>query len=111
MSSSLLIFHCLVYFVLIMEKVQTGQVIEFYSNSCLVKTNIGEFNCIAIKNIVVGDFDGYLHWLDSETGNIVGRYDVGGDGVYVAPVVDNNIMYVQTRDGDIIALDTQSGNE
>ena len=44
------------YFVLIMEKVQTGQVIEFYSNSCLVKTNIGEFNCIAIKNIVVGDF-------------------------------------------------------
>tara|TARA_B100001094_G_scaffold329859_1_gene393616 strand:+ start:823 stop:1683 length:861 start_codon:yes stop_codon:yes gene_type:complete len=39
-----------------MEKVQTGQVIEFYSNSCLVKTNIGEFNCIAIKNIVVGDF-------------------------------------------------------
>ena len=39
-----------------MEKVQTGQVIEFYSNSCLVKTNLGEFNCIAIKNIVVGDF-------------------------------------------------------
>ena len=62
-------------------------------------------------NIVVGDFEGYLHWLDSETGNIVGRYEVGGDGVYVAPVVDNNIMYVQTRDGDIIALDTQSGNE
>ena len=44
------------YFVLIMKKVQTGQVIEFYSNSCLVKTNLGEFNCIAIKNIVVGDF-------------------------------------------------------
>lgn len=44
------------YFVLIMEKVQTGQVIEFYSNSCLVKTNLGEFHCIAIKNIVVGDF-------------------------------------------------------
>ena len=44
------------YFVLIMEKVQTGQVIEFYSNSCLVKTNFGEFSCLAIKNIVVGDF-------------------------------------------------------
>jgi len=39
-----------------MEKVQTGQVIEFYSNSCLVKTNYGEFSCIAIKNIVVGDY-------------------------------------------------------
>jgi len=39
-----------------MEKVQTGQVIEFYSNSCLVKTKFGKFECIAIKNIVVGDF-------------------------------------------------------
>ena len=56
MSSSLLIIICLVYFVLIMEKVQTGQVIEFYSNSCLVKTKFGKFECIAIKNIVVGDF-------------------------------------------------------
>ena len=44
------------YFVLIMEKVQTGQVIEFYSNSCLVKTDFGEFSCMAIKNVVVGDF-------------------------------------------------------
>ena len=39
-----------------MEKVQTGQVIEFYSDSCLVKTNFGEFSCMAIKNVVVGDF-------------------------------------------------------
>lgn len=44
------------YFVLIMKKVQTGQVIEFYSNTCLVKTNLGEFSCMAIKNIVVGDY-------------------------------------------------------
>ena len=39
-----------------MKKVQTGQVIEFYSNSCLVKTNFGKFTCLAIKNVVVGDF-------------------------------------------------------
>ena len=39
-----------------MKKVQTGQVIEFYSNTCLVKTNLGEFSCMAIKNIVVGDY-------------------------------------------------------
>ena len=44
------------YFVLIMEKIQTGQVIKFYSNSCLVKTKFGKFDCLAIKNIVVGDF-------------------------------------------------------
>lgn len=44
------------YFVPIMQKVQTGQVIEFYSNSCLVKTKFGKFDCVATKNVVVGDF-------------------------------------------------------
>ena len=44
------------YFVPIMQKVQTGQVIEFYSNSCLVKTKFGKFDCVAVKNVVVGDF-------------------------------------------------------
>ena len=44
------------YFVPIMKKVQTGQIVEFYSNSCLVKTKFGEFSCLAIKNVVVGDF-------------------------------------------------------
>ena len=39
-----------------MKKVQTGQVIEFYSNSCLVKTKLGTFACLAIKNVVVGDY-------------------------------------------------------
>ena len=38
-----------------MKKVQTGQIIEFYSNSCLVRTKFGEFSCLAIKNVVVGD--------------------------------------------------------
>ena len=43
------------YFVLIMKKVQTGQVTKFYSNSCLVKTHAFELECLAIKNVVVGD--------------------------------------------------------
>ena len=43
------------YFVLYMEKVQTGFVIEFYSNACLVRTQDADIPCIAIKDIVVGD--------------------------------------------------------
>ena len=43
------------YFVLYMEKVQTGFVIEFYSNACLVRTKVGDIPCIAIKDVVVGD--------------------------------------------------------
>ena len=38
-----------------MEKIQTGFVIEFYSNACLVRTKVGDIPCIAIKNVVVGD--------------------------------------------------------
>ena len=38
-----------------MEKVQTGFVIEFYSNACLVRTKVGDIPCIAIKDVVVGD--------------------------------------------------------
>ena len=43
------------YFVLYMKKVQTGLVIEFYSNSCLVKVGDINLKCIAIKGVVVGD--------------------------------------------------------
>ncbi len=43
------------YFVLYMEKFQTGLVIEFYSNSCLVRTKEADIICIAIKDVVVGD--------------------------------------------------------
>ena len=45
----------MVYFVLYMEKVQTGIVIEFYSNTCLVKVEEELIPCIAIKDVVVGD--------------------------------------------------------
>ena len=38
-----------------MKKVQTGLVIEFYSNSCLVKVGDINLKCIAIKGVVVGD--------------------------------------------------------
>ena len=38
-----------------MQKVQTGLVIEFYSNSCLVRTDKKNIPCIGIKDIIVGD--------------------------------------------------------
>ena len=38
-----------------MTKVQTGLVIEFYSNSCLVRTKERNIPCIGIKDVVVGD--------------------------------------------------------
>lgn len=58
------------------------------------------------RYIVVGDFDGYLHWIDRDNGEIVARYNIDGSGVYATPTVVNNILYVQSRDGDLEAIAT-----
>lgn len=62
------------------------------------------------KYIVVGDNWGFVHWLDTEHGTIVARYDVGGDdedgAVFVSPLrLDDNIIVV-TRDGTIASITT-----
>lgn len=53
--------------------------------------------------IVVGDSMGYLHFLDILNGRTVGRLDVGEE-VYTAPVVDGDTLYLQTRDGSLLAV-------
>jgi outer membrane protein assembly factor BamB len=56
--------------------------------------------------VVVGDFEGYLHWLNQETGEIVARHKVDGSGVNTSPTVFDNILYSQSRDGDLQAIET-----
>ena len=54
--------------------------------------------------IVVGDFEGYLHWLNSETGEIVSRQEVDSSGIAIAPTVSGDVIYTQARNGDIQAI-------
>jgi len=56
--------------------------------------------------VVVGDFEGYLHWLDQETGEMVARHKVDSSGIHSTPTVFNNILYSQSRDGDLQAIET-----
>ncbi|TWX68730.1 outer membrane protein assembly factor BamB [Colwellia demingiae] len=56
--------------------------------------------------IVVGDFEGYLHWLDQETGEIVSRHQVDSSGIYSTPTVVDDVMYSQSRDGDLEVIIT-----
>ncbi|GHF84201.1 outer membrane protein assembly factor BamB [Thalassotalea marina] len=56
--------------------------------------------------VVVGDFEGYLHWLDAATGDFVARHEVDGSGIFSTPVVEDGILYVQSRDGDLQAIKT-----
>ena len=56
--------------------------------------------------IVVGDYEGYLHWLDSTTGEIVSRHELDSSGTHVAPIVYEDILYSQARNGDLQAIQT-----
>jgi outer membrane protein assembly factor BamB len=53
--------------------------------------------------IVVGDFEGYLHWLDRDTGKFVARENPGGARIGAAPLVDGNRVFVIDEDGKLVA--------
>jgi len=54
--------------------------------------------------IVVGDYKGYLHWLSKEDGQLVGRDNVAGDAIEVAPIIINERAYVLANNGSLTVL-------
>ncbi|HEY7752772.1 MAG TPA: outer membrane protein assembly factor BamB [Steroidobacteraceae bacterium] len=58
---------------------------------------------IAGDVLVVGDFDGYLHWLDAATGRLLGRAKAGGGRISNAPVAAGDLALVQTDSGEVQA--------
>lgn len=54
--------------------------------------------------LVAGDAQGYLYWFDSQTGALKSLQRVDSKGLYVAPVVAGNTLYVQSRSGDLLAI-------
>lgn len=54
--------------------------------------------------LLVGDFEGYLHILDRETGKLVGRRQIDGSGLYSQPKVEGNKVFLQTRSGRIAVV-------
>lgn len=52
--------------------------------------------------LVMGDAEGYLHWLDTQSGEFVSQESIDGSGIAVPPVaLDDNGFIVVTRDGEI----------
>lgn len=79
--------------------------IERWSNLSLA--NRGVTGPVVVDDyIVVGDFEGYLHWLNQETGEIVARHHVDSSGIHSTPTVVDNILYTQSRDGDLEVIET-----
>ncbi len=53
--------------------------------------------------VMVGDFEGYLHWLDRDTGKFVAREHPGGERISAAPVVDGQRVFVIDEGGRVVA--------
>lgn len=54
--------------------------------------------------IIVGDLEGYLHWLDKETGKAVARIHLDDYGVNKAPIVTPEMIYAVSRYGYLYAF-------
>ena len=54
--------------------------------------------------VVVGDFEGYVHWLAISDGRQLGRISVADEPIEAQPVIVDNIVYVYAKDGTLAAL-------
>lgn len=54
--------------------------------------------------VVVGDQDGYLHWINISNGEFAAREKVGGNGFSGPPLVVGNTLYVLTNKGELAAF-------
>jgi outer membrane protein assembly factor BamB len=55
------------------------------------------------KFVVVGDKEGYIHWIDTESGNFAARIRAGKKGFAAAPLTVGTSLYVLTVKGDLVA--------
>jgi outer membrane protein assembly factor BamB len=54
--------------------------------------------------VVVGDFEGYLHWLDRNDGSLVARTRLGSDPITTGLQVVDDVLYVQGDGGELAAV-------
>ncbi len=54
--------------------------------------------------VVVGDYEGYLHGLNSDDGSFAARIKLDGSGIQAAPVGLDDGLLVQTRAGGLYSL-------
>jgi outer membrane protein assembly factor BamB len=54
--------------------------------------------------IVVGDVEGYVHWLSATDGRQLGRVEVASDAIDAKPIVVGDTVYIYAKDGTLAAI-------
>lgn len=57
--------------------------------------------------VVVGDLEGYLHWMDKSSGQFVARTRVSNSPIIAPPVAVEDIVYAYSSDGTLAAYTFQ----
>lgn len=53
--------------------------------------------------LVAGDYQGYLHVMDAQSGELTGRTHPGGGGIIITPLTDGQHVFVLTNEGELVA--------
>jgi outer membrane protein assembly factor BamB len=63
------------------------------------------------NTLVVGDYEGYLHWLSPDNGEFLARERAAGQRISGAPLVVGQNVYVQGDDGTVAAFTLRTDEE
>ncbi len=54
--------------------------------------------------LVVGDSEGYLHWINTDDGRFVSQQKIDSSGLQAEPVVASDKLLIQAKNGEVYAL-------
>ena len=76
--------------------------VEIWRNETMTWRDVGEPLAVG-RMVVMGDKQGYLHFLDQNSGQAISRVRVDSSGISAAPIVANGLLIIQTRGGTLSA--------
>jgi outer membrane protein assembly factor BamB len=76
--------------------------VEIWRNETMTWRDVGEPLAIG-RMVVMGDKQGYLHFLEQSNGLTISRVRVDSSAISAAPIVANGLLIVQTRGGTLSA--------
>jgi outer membrane protein assembly factor BamB len=56
------------------------------------------------NNVIVGDYDGYVHWISRDDGRFVARERIADHAIRSKPITKDDLVFVTASDGTLTAL-------
>jgi len=76
---------------------------NLWSNKTLANRSLSSPGTLG-KWLVVGDYQGYVHWIDREDGHLAGRVELDGSPIVAEPRATADGILVQTQRGALALL-------